>query len=407
MSNSVTANFPEYWARTMQRYLVRTAVYPAIVSWEAHKALKNGDTFHKPYGSDVQVSDYVRGSAFNVVELNTTDEYLTVDKQKVVPFYIDKYDEIQDNYALRNYYIKRSSERLANTIDADVLAEARNATYSLDYKDIDGTKTDGDGCDLTTTTIPKIFTVANRMLNEQNVPMSERCAVVDPRFFEILEQYLAGRATTLGDTTNQNGYMGKFFGIQLYMSNSLCWTGKVGIATNPTNNDTISINGVKFTFVTTLGTTAGNVHIASDAAHTVDILVAAINAPGTSVSEDTDAGFVALSAADQAKLKNIVATDGTTYITLVAKGWGYIPVSKTFTDGTDAWDDGLNIVHYLFGRKGAINLAIQSQPSVSVKDVSDKLGKNIVSDTMYGIKTFKEGANEIIDVKINTLSWVA
>ena len=127
----------------MQRYLVRTATYPAIVSWEAHKVLKNGDVFHKPYGSDVQVSDYVRGSAFSVQDISTTDEYLTVDKQKVVPFYIEKYDEIQSSYSLRNYYIKRSAERLANTIDADVLAEVANAAYDLDYYDIDSTKTIG------------------------------------------------------------------------------------------------------------------------------------------------------------------------------------------------------------------------------------------------------------------------
>lgn len=406
MANSLTASFPEYWSRAMQRYLVRTAIYPAIVSWEAHKVLKNGDTFHKPYGSDVQVSDYVRGSAFSVQDISVTDEYLTVNKQKVVPFYIDKYDEIQSSYSLRNYYIKRSAERLANTIDADVLAEVANAAYDLDYYDIDGTKTIGDGCDLTTTTIPKIFTVANRILSENNVPMSERCAVVDPKFFEVLEQYLAGKASNLGDKVNENGYMGKFFGIELYQSNSLYWTGKVGIAKNPTNGDTISINGVTFTFRTTLGTTAGSIHICSDAAKTVDQLVAAINAPGTTVAEDTDAGFVALSAADQAKLKNITATDGTTAITLVAKGWGYVKVAETFTDTTDAWDDGLNIVHYLFGRKGAINLAIQSRPEVTVKEVSDKLGVNIVSDTLYGIKTFTEGKNEIIDVKINTLSWI-
>jgi len=167
------------------------------------------------------VSDYTRGEAFSVQTISTTNEYLTVDKQKVVPFYIDKFDELQDHYSMRNYFIKRAGERLANTIDGDVLAEVANATYDLDYKDIDSAKTDNYACPLNTTNIPLIFTVANRKLNEANVPMSERCAVVDPRFFEILTQYLAGRETQLGDRTNENGYMGKFMGIELYMSNAL------------------------------------------------------------------------------------------------------------------------------------------------------------------------------------------
>lgn len=405
MSNSLTASFPEYWSRGLQKYFTRTAVSLAIVSWEAHKKLKNGDTFNKPYGSDVQVEDYTRGAAFNIQDLTVTNEYLTVNQQKVVPFYIDKYDEIQSSYALRNYYIKRSAERLANTIDADVLAEVDNATYTCDYNDVDSTKTATYGIELSVTTLPKIFSVANRILSQNNVPLSERFCVVDPMFIDYLEQYTAARATALGDKANVNGYFGNFFGVKLYVSNSLYWTGKVGIATNPTNGDTITINGVKFTFVDTLGTAAGNIHITSAAAKTVDSLVAAINAPGTSVESGTDAGFVALSKADQNKLKNITATDGTTYITLTSKGWGYIPVAETFTDTTDEWDDNLCIIHYLFGRTGCINLAIQSRANVTVKDVSDKLGVNIVSDTLYGIKTFEEGANQMVDVKVNTKAW--
>jgi flagellar capping protein FliD len=92
------------------------------------------------------------------------------------------------------------------------------------------------------------------------------------------------------------------------------------MATNPTNNDTISINGVTFTFKSTLGTNPGNIKICSSVAKTIANFVNAFNTPGTSISEATDAGFVAFSAADQAKLKNITATNGTTYITLVAKG---------------------------------------------------------------------------------------
>ena len=405
MANSLSDNFPEYWSRAMQRYLSKEAVYQAIVSTEAQAVLKNGDTFHKPYGSDVVVSDYNRGSSFTVQDITTNDEYLTVDKQKVVPFYIDKYDEIQDNYSIRNYFIKRSAIKLANTIDADVLAEVVNASYTVDYHDIDSTKTAGYACPLSTTTIAKIFTTAHRKMSEANVPLTERIAVVDPHFISTLTEYFAGKATNLGDRVNENGYYGDFMGVKLYTSNSLYWTGKLGLATNPTDGDTISINGVTFTFKSTLGTEPGNVKICSSVANTIANFVNAFNTPGTSISEATNAGYVPVTAANQQKLKGITATAGTKCITFASKGWGYVPVAETLTDATDKWDDNLCMVHYLFGRKGAIHLVIQSRPNVSVKDVSDKLGVNIVSDTLYGIKTFTEGKNELVDVKVNTVTW--
>ena len=49
-------------------------------------------------------------------------------------------------------------------------------------------------------------------------------------------------------------------------------------------------------------------------------------------------------------------------------------------------------------------MVVQSQPKIQVKEISDRLGVNIVASTLYGIKTFKEGKDQMVDVKINTLS---
>jgi hypothetical protein len=404
MANNITANFAKYYAKEMQMYFEKKAVHRPFVNWEAQKALKDGDTFNKPYGEALVAVAYSRTAAFTAQDIASTNETLTVDKQFVVPFYIDNFDEIQDSFNARQYYTKRSAEALVRQMDGDVLAEVANATYDIDYYDIDSSKTIGDGCDLNTTTLPKIFAAANKKLDRADVPEDERAFVGDPDFYQVLLEYLAGRETALGDRVGINGYKGKFYGVEIYISNACYWTGKVGIATNPTDGDTISINGVTFTFVDTLGSTAGNVHITSEAAKTVDSLVAAINAPDTSVSSGTDAGFVALSDADQKKLNNITATDGGTYITLVSKGHGYVPVAETFDNGTDAWDDGLNMIHYLFARKGVIHMVVQSQPKIQVKEISDRLGVNIVASTLYGIKTFKEGKDQMVDVKVNTLN---
>jgi hypothetical protein len=47
--------------------------------------------------------------------------------------------------------------------------------------------------------------------------------------------------------------------MDMYQTNNLTCVGTIALATQPANNDTITYGGVKFTFVTTLGATAGNV----------------------------------------------------------------------------------------------------------------------------------------------------
>lgn len=60
----------------------------------------------------------------------------------------------------------------------------------------------------------------------------------------------------------------------------------------------------------------------------------------------------------------------------------------------------------MFARKGVIHMAIQKYPSVQVKEISDRLGVNIVSSCLYGIKTFAEGKTQMVDVKVNTLARI-
>jgi len=182
--------------------------------------LKDGDKFHKPYGDELVAVAYSRTAAFSTQDITTTDEELEVNKQYVVPFYIDDFDAIQDSFNARQYYTKRAAEALVRQIDGDVLAEVANASYSVDYKDIDSSKADGDGCDLNTTTLPKIFSHANKLLDLGNVPEDERAFVGDPDFYQVLLQYLAGRETALGDRAGINGYKGKFYGVEIYISNA-------------------------------------------------------------------------------------------------------------------------------------------------------------------------------------------
>ncbi len=123
-----------------------------------------------------------------------------------------------------------------------------------------------------------------------------------------------------------------------------------------------------------------------------------LNAPGT-----TDAGQVALSAANQIKITDtlgIVATDDATAntATVVARGSGRLTLSETLTDATDTWDS--NFVHCYYGMKGAIDVAVQDQPTVMMRDEPKQLTTNIFNNVVAAVKTFADGSQKFLDVQI-------
>lgn len=49
---------------------------------------------------------------------------------------------------------------------------------------------------------------------------------------------------------------------------------------------------------------------------------------------------------------------------------------------------------------GNPTLVVQADPSVQVRDVETKLGKNVLNGVLYGVKTFVDNAKQMVAVKI-------
>lgn len=408
MSNSLSASFPEYFSRRMQVKRTRENIYPIIANYEEVAGLKDGDRVHRPYRSALVVQSVGTDGAVTRQDITDTDEYLDVTTKKDITIYVEDYDAIQSHYKTANEYADDAGKALYNWIDGDVLGEYANAASVVGNYELagSGSLADGIGFTLTTSNILSVFGKARRKLDGKKISQKGRWAAISPEFYDILWQFIAGKESALGDTTGQNGHVGKYGGFELYVTPGLGWSSRLEFATNPTDGDTVVINGVTLTFKDTLGTTAGNLNIASTAALTLATLVAAINTPGTSVTEATDAGFVALSAANQALLSGITATDVTTYMTLKGEGVGYVAVSETLSATDDIWTTTKQIQHVLFGQGKPVDLIIQKYPKVEPKDRSDAsyayIGKDILLWLLYGLKTFTEGKDQLVDVLVRS-----
>lgn len=404
MTNSLSASFAAYWSRRMQMTAYREAVYPVIVSMEEQATLKNGQTVHRPYRSTLYPRNYTRGTAVVIRDVTDTDETLTVTTAKVVPFYIDDLDAIQHNYKVLNEYADDATTVLTNTIDGDILGEYDQATSKVDDVEINGGATAGVGFTLTTANVLSVFTQAKKKLKKQNIVMNNFFGVISPEFEAVLMQFLANRESPLGDSTGTNGNIGKYMGFELYVSNGLGWSGSLVMATIPTAGDTITINGVTFTAAADNGAaTAGEFSIQATAALALTQLVAAINnTTGYAAGAGAADTYFEVSAANRDLLIGVTASESGTNLLIKAVGLGTVTVSETLTPAANIWTANKQIQHNLFGRKGAIDLVIQKRPNVEIKEVSDKLGKNILPWTLYGKKTFVEGARELVDVRVRS-----
>lgn len=396
--NSITAGIPALWSKQMQVIHHKKDVYRDIASFSEEAVLNVGDTVHKPYRNKLVVSDTGADGSFTRQALTQSDETLVINKDKHVAFYTKELDQIQNQYDFVNEHATDGGVVLSNSIDAEVLAEAVNATSVVDNSYFGGTA--GDAITLNTANIVKLFSASDSSLNAQNIDMEGRFAVVSPQFRQVLVEALAGRESILGDDVSTRGRMGEYMGFGLHMSNQALWTGELLVGTLPTDGDTVTINGVVFKFVTGSPTAAGDVKAVTDGATSATNLKAAINAPGT-----TSATFIALSASDQAKMYNIAAGTLSGGAKITAKGASFIKVSETLTAAADVWTPARQIQHILIGKAGSIDVAVQKTPKTEIRPRDGYIGHDIISWEAFGVKTFSDGAAALVDVKINSSAF--
>lgn len=398
MANNFAADFPEIWAIEQQRVFYKTNVAMKIADVSFKSQLSRGDTLNRPYRSSNLPQVYTRGSAITIDDKTDTQEQMTIDSQFATGFYMDDFDKIQSNYDLIASYAQDDAVYLSNQVDADVLGEALNALSVVDASEFGGTA--GEGIALSTSNVLSVVSAAMKKLKKQNVPTNKVYGVISPEFEQILIEYGAGRDTAMGDGLNANGYIMDFYGFKLYSSNNLTGSAVLSLATQPTDGDTITIQGVTINLVTTIGSTPGNVLVVTNVDTTRANIANFINNPGT-----TSASQVALTGEDLRLFQNSLSAvndNNANTLTVTAKGAGVLEVSEVLTDGTDTWTAAKQIQHQLFGVVGNPVLVMQADPRVQIKEVPDKLGKNILNGVLYGYKTYADNAKQMVNVKIQS-----
>ena len=386
MPNNLSAFTPEYWSARTQRLLKKKLIAREIANFEEQSTLRDGDMVHRPYYSDVVVNDYTKGVDVTVQDVAATDEYLLVNKSKEVTVYIDAIDVKQNKYDAANKYIDRMTYALKKDIDGAFLKEVLNANYLVDDSVVSWGNA-GDPISVSVSNAFKMFTLTEAMMNSNDIEDTKPWFyVITPDVKASIQQtnlvnWFQQADAALRGTLKGVGYLGTWGNFNIFVSTNVAHSNKVTVSSLAAA-DTLTINGVTITFAA-----------APAAAWECKPTLAALKGMLNGVMA-TAGDYVEFAAADRAKLIAawVSAIDDGTDVTIVTNG----SVTYAQSGVTLGWQ----VAHCWAGQYGCTDLVIQKDVEIQKNKEPKKTGYNYLAWTLYGVKTFVEGAKRCIEVRV-------
>jgi len=218
---------PELWSDGIYRYFERGTVFKNLIEDYSSLVKSFGDTVNIPQIDFDASSDKAINTLVTYDATATTVTQLAIDKHKYNAMLFEDVLLIQANADLVAKYSRMFGEALARALDADIWAE------------LDGVN---NGATLGTDDVMLAaeFQAAIANLGENDVPYMDGdvSLVVNPTMMADILDPSAGlsknfwRADASGDGSILNaggskGFMGRLFGINLYMSNTISTGGSV------------------------------------------------------------------------------------------------------------------------------------------------------------------------------------
>lgn len=391
----------EQFTNSYQTIFSKVTVSMEVCNGELRSSLEYGASVARPRAiiDGVRVRDYSKGTNYTIDNISDEKETLDVNRSKVAVVRVDRIEKIQmKNLTPSEFFGMEIALKVSAYVDGDALALARNFS-TFDAGNIGGAA--GTPIDLDVTgNVEKTLAKAAGTVRAQikGRQLESLVFVTDSLAVASIEIVLMGKQFDMAETVWKNGYAGPVRSAQLYVSENLSADLDIGFNTNPTAGQTFVISGFTYTFVSSIGSTPGNVLIGGSAAATRANLVAALNqgaGAGTNYIAWTDAHpdyFLSV----WLDLR-LTATDvpGNNKFTIATIGSGRLAVS-----GTATMTVNFNQITSPFMVKGAIDLVVQDKVEGEAIPDPFQMADIVRSFVLYGVKLFKDGIKRGVGVKI-------
>jgi hypothetical protein len=204
---------PTIWSAKLFQELDKAHVLVARCNRDYEGEIRSfGDTVKINAVGDITVSNYAPNvTSVSPQQLTAAQTILEIDQAKYFAFYIDDVDNAQTNPKLMSEAVRKSAYALADTADQLIAGYYSQAGVTVNSTAV------------TQTNALNVLSQTAQKLDENNVPSQGRWMVIPPWYhqFLILNKILETEGSVVADQAYTNGYIGRAFGFDMYLSNNL------------------------------------------------------------------------------------------------------------------------------------------------------------------------------------------
>jgi len=392
--NDFKVHFDNAYEEVVQKLIVGKA----IANMRFEKVLSYGETIERvAYDiSGVRVRTVTRGSASTIDTISDSAATLTINIEKETAFYLSDGEMTQAGPMNPGTIIGgKVGVKTAIDFDSRVLNEVLNANLTFDQGDLTGSTVNGSPVQLQATSVPQMITRLPAKLKRNNQILANMAFVIDNYVAADLALYLLGKQFDVVNSIFKNGYVeGQVAGAKVYVSENL--TGELVItSTSLQDRDTLTIGGVVFQAEESPAAYGEyrSTEFFTELAYLINNPTASVANAYSAIRDTADV----ITIQDTLGLYCSPGEGSTGSLQIFARGSGRITASEVMDDGRIVQ----NMIHCYYGKKGAIDVVMQSNVPVDVRKTSDRRGQNIFSSYLAGIKTFTDGSKRFLNVEVS------
>lgn len=222
---------PQLWSGKLNAKFYATTVFGDIANTSYEGEIKNlGDSITINNIPSITIRDYAVGTNLNYEVPAPSKVDLQIDKAKYFGFQVSDVLAHQSKPALMSTFSDDASNQMRINMDAAILLAEMNNGAAANKGATAGVKsasynlgTDNTPVSLAGNNVVDLVTAFSSVLDEQNVPDSDRFLVIDPSFRRTLMASPLAQAYVTGDDKSilRNGKIGQIDRFTIYVSNQL------------------------------------------------------------------------------------------------------------------------------------------------------------------------------------------